>query len=58
MKKWYLKKAFLIPFSVFMGLVGFGAWFASLFGVSLDDEFNQNYYKNKNESLFLRKKKL
>lgn len=52
MKKWYHKKTFLIPFSVIMGLLGFGAWFGSLLGVGVDDEFNKNYYKNKKEPLF------
>lgn len=56
MKKWYRKKRFLIPFSVIMGLLGFGVWFGSLLGVSLDDEFNKDYYKNKKEPLFKKRK--
>ena len=57
MKKWYRKKTFLIPFSVIMGLLGFGAWFGSLLGVNVDDEFNKNYYKNKKELLFKKRKR-
>lgn len=57
MKKWYRKKTFLIPFSIIMGLLGFGACFGSLLGVSVDDEFNKNYYKNKKEPLVKKRKR-
>ena len=57
MEKWYRKKSFIIPFSIVMGLIGFGAWFGSLFGVSVDDEFNKNYYKNKKEPFFKKRKR-
>lgn len=55
-EKWHQKKAVYLPFALFMGILGFGAWFGCLLGVSIDDEFNKDYFKSKEEPLFKKKK--
>ena len=52
--KWYQKKKVYIPVSIIGGLVGM-AWISSLLGVSIDDEFNSDYYKKKDTPLFKKK---
>ncbi|MCF1586410.1 hypothetical protein LQF60_12920 [Tetragenococcus koreensis] len=54
--KWYQRKIVYIPISIIMGILGFGAWFASLLGVSVDDELNKDYFTNKDEPLFKKRK--
>lgn len=54
-EKWYRKKKIYIPLSIILGVLGFGASLVSLFGVSIDDELNKDYYKDKDEPLFKKK---
>ncbi|GEQ48574.1 hypothetical protein [Tetragenococcus koreensis] len=54
--KWYQRKSFYVPFSIVMGILGFGAWFASLLGVNVDEELNKDYFTTKDEPLFKKKK--
>lgn len=55
-QKWYNKKKVYIPLSIILGIIGFSPMFSSLLGVKHDEEFNPNYYKNKDEPLFRKKK--
>lgn len=57
MEKWYQKKKFYIPVSIVLGLIGVGAWMVSLFDVGIDDELNPDYYKSKDEPLWIKKDK-
>lgn len=54
-EKWYRKKRIYIPLSIILGILGFGASFVSLLGVSVDDELNKDYYNDKDEPLFKNK---
>lgn len=54
-KKWYNKKIVYIPVAIVLGLLGVGASFATLLGVSVDDEINPDYYKKSDEDLFRKK---
>ncbi|MGM0214105.1 hypothetical protein [Enterococcus sp. AZ109] len=54
-QKWYLKKRFYIPLSILLGLIGFSPMFSSLLGVKHDDEFNPDFYTDKDAPMFKKK---
>lgn len=58
MEKWYQKKKFYVPVSIVLGLLGVGACMVTLFDVGLDDELNSDYYKSKDEPLWIKKDKM
>lgn len=51
---WYLKTSRIIAISIAGALLGFAS-IATLMGVSMDDELNKDYYKSKDEPLFIKK---
>lgn len=54
-QKWYLKKRFYIPLSILLGLIGFSPMISSLLGVKHDDEFNPDFYTDKDAPMFKKK---
>ena len=52
---WYKRKKFYLPVAVVLGMIGFLPSLVSLFGVSIDDEFNPDYYSDPNEPMFKKK---
>ena len=52
---WYKRKKFYLPVAVVLGVIGVLPSLVSLFGVSIDDEFNPDYYSDPNEPMFKKK---
>ncbi|OUZ23604.1 hypothetical protein A5867_001289 [Enterococcus sp. 6D12_DIV0197] len=52
---WYKRKKFYLPVAVVLGVIGVLPSLVSLFGVSIDDEFNSDYYSDPNEPMFKKK---
>lgn len=53
---WYKRKKFYLPVAVVLGVIGVLPSLVSLFGVSIDDEFNPDYYSDPNEPMFKKNK--
>ncbi|WP_312497955.1 hypothetical protein [Enterococcus sp.] len=55
-KPWYKKKKIYLPIAVVLGLLGIVPSLVYLFGVSIDDELNLDYYTDPDQDLFRKKK--
>ncbi len=53
---WYLKTSRIFVISLVGALFGYAS-IATLLGVDMDSELNKDYYKSKDEPLFIKKKK-
>lgn len=53
---WYQKTPVVILVSLLGSLIGFAS-IATLLGVSIDDELNEDYYASSDEPLFKKKEK-
>ena len=55
-KPWYKKKKIYLPIAVVLGLLGIVPSLVSLFGVSINNESNPDYYTDPDQDLFRKKK--
>lgn len=53
---WYKQKKVYIPIAIVLGVLGIVPSLVSLFGVSIDDELNSDYYTDPDQELFRKKK--
>ncbi|OTN75838.1 hypothetical protein A5886_000914 [Enterococcus sp. 8G7_MSG3316] len=53
---WYKQKKVYIPITIVLGVLGIAPSLVSLFGVSIDDELNPDYYTDPDQELFRKKK--
>ncbi|WP_430611539.1 hypothetical protein [Enterococcus sp. DIV0876] len=54
---WYKKKKVYLPIAFLLGVIGFVPSLVSLFGASIDDELNANYYQDPHQDITRKKNK-